>query len=167
MTNSDWITLGAAILTGGGTLFLGIMAWRAIRQTRRIHKREQEQRLLNKIVEWATQILIIGRDIGRGDTDDLGKFGFSMEYRARWNVLTWRQVHIRNIATYITSGLEDIVFYTNRLINQHIRILDLEYSGKIKKGAAVGRHRKRLDDMARLLIERCVELLNNNSESSS
>ena len=60
MTTSDWITLGAAILVGGGTLFLGIMAWRAIRQSRSIQKAEKRERLLNEIIEWAVSIRVIG-----------------------------------------------------------------------------------------------------------
>ncbi len=56
MSTSDWITLGAAILVGGGTLFLGIMAWRAIRQTGNIQKRERRERLLNEIIEWAIDV---------------------------------------------------------------------------------------------------------------
>ncbi len=56
MITSDWITLGAAILTGGGTLFLGIMAWKSIRQTRSIQKTDKRERLLNEIIEWATDV---------------------------------------------------------------------------------------------------------------
>ena len=56
MTTSDWITLGAAILVGGGTLFLGIMAWRTICQTRSIQKAEKRERLLNEIIGWAIDI---------------------------------------------------------------------------------------------------------------
>jgi len=51
MTTSDWINLIAAILVGGGTLFLGIMAWQAIRQTRSIQKAENRERLLNEIID--------------------------------------------------------------------------------------------------------------------
>ena len=36
MVTSDWINLVSSILVGGGTLFLGIMALRTIRQTRSI-----------------------------------------------------------------------------------------------------------------------------------
>ena len=53
MTTDNWINLIAAILVGGGTFFLGIMAWRTIRQTRNIQKAEQRERLLNEIIEWA------------------------------------------------------------------------------------------------------------------
>jgi len=56
ITTSDWITLGAAILVGGGTLFLGIMAWRTICQTRSIQKAEKRERLLNEIIGWAIDI---------------------------------------------------------------------------------------------------------------
>jgi len=53
MGTSDWINLIAAILVGGGTLFLGIMAWRTICQSRSIQKTERRERLLNEIIEWA------------------------------------------------------------------------------------------------------------------
>jgi len=56
MTTSDWINLIAAILVGGGTLFLGIMAWQAIRQTRSIQKAENRERLLNEIIDWAIDV---------------------------------------------------------------------------------------------------------------
>ncbi len=64
MTTSDWIILAAAILTGGGTLFLGIMAWRTIRQTRNLQKTERRERLLNELIEWATDISRCGIDAG-------------------------------------------------------------------------------------------------------
>lgn len=56
MATSDLVNLIAAIFVGGGTLFLGIMAWRTIRQTRNIQKAEKRERLLNEIIEWATDI---------------------------------------------------------------------------------------------------------------
>ena len=56
MTVSDWINLIAAILVGGGTLFLGIMAWRSIRETRNIEMAQKRERLLNEILEWATSL---------------------------------------------------------------------------------------------------------------
>lgn len=53
MTTDSWINLIAAILIGGGTLFLGIMAWRTIRQTRNIQKAEKREIILNDIQKWA------------------------------------------------------------------------------------------------------------------
>ena len=59
MSIDNWINLIAAILVAGGTLFLGIMAWRTIRQTRSIQKAEKRERLLNEIIEWAKNSLAI------------------------------------------------------------------------------------------------------------
>jgi len=53
---SDWINLIAAILVGGGTLALACMTWKSIRQTRDIQKGERRERLLNEIIEWATEV---------------------------------------------------------------------------------------------------------------
>ena len=58
MDIDNWINLIAAILVGGGTLFLGIMAWRTIRQTRSIQKAEKRERLLNEILNWIIDIYI-------------------------------------------------------------------------------------------------------------
>ena len=56
MTTSDWINIIAARIVGGGTIFLGIKAWRTIRQARSIQKAEKRERLLNEIIEWATNL---------------------------------------------------------------------------------------------------------------
>ena len=56
MTTSDWIQLIAAILIGGGTLALAFMTWKSIRQTRKIHRTERKDRLLNEIIEWAIDV---------------------------------------------------------------------------------------------------------------
>ena len=56
MTMDNLINLIAAILVGGGTFFLGFMAWRTIRQTRSIQKTKKRERLLNEIIEWAIDV---------------------------------------------------------------------------------------------------------------
>ncbi len=65
MTTSDWINLIVAIFVGGGTLFLGIMAWRNIRQTRNLQKAEKGERLLNEIIEWASGCMSCAFEINR------------------------------------------------------------------------------------------------------
>ena len=65
MTTSDLINLIAAILVGGGTLFLGIMAWRTIFQSRSIQKAERRERLLNEIIEWASGCMSCAFEIDR------------------------------------------------------------------------------------------------------
>ncbi len=57
MNTDNWINLIAGILVGGGTLTLAVMTWKSIRQTRNIHQKEHRDRLLNEIIEWATDIL--------------------------------------------------------------------------------------------------------------
>ena len=56
MGTDNWINLVAAIIVGSGTLFLGIMAWRTIVQTRSIQKAERREKLLNEIIEWAMDV---------------------------------------------------------------------------------------------------------------
>ncbi len=64
MTTDNWINLITAIFIGGGTLFLGIMALRTIRQTRSIQKTERRESLLNEIIKWAFDISKCGIDAG-------------------------------------------------------------------------------------------------------
>jgi len=63
MTTDNWINLVAAILVGGGTLALAVMAYKAIRQTRGIQRSEKRERLLNEIIEWAEDIAECGTNI--------------------------------------------------------------------------------------------------------
>jgi hypothetical protein len=63
MDIDNWINLIVAILVGGGTLFLGIMAWRTICQTRNFQKAEKRERLLNEIIEWAIDVSKRGSEL--------------------------------------------------------------------------------------------------------
>lgn len=56
MDTDNWINLIAAIIVGVGTLFLGIMAWRTICQTRNIQKADKRERILNEIIDWVSDI---------------------------------------------------------------------------------------------------------------
>jgi hypothetical protein len=163
MVTSDWIGLAVAI----GTISLAVVAFISIRRARDTQKREYRQRLLSKIIEWATQILICGRDI------DAEKFtrAFTqraelIEFRQRLNIITWRGVYIRNVAGDIDQQIYRSILTAITRINQHIKVLDLCWYGKLKDNAAIGRHRDRLDNCAKLIIEIAVKLLSNNSTSS-
>ncbi len=70
MTTANWINLVAALIVGGGTLFLGIMAWRTILQTRSIQKAEKRERLLNEIINWATDVARYGIESDSPDLSD-------------------------------------------------------------------------------------------------
>ena len=169
MTTDNWISIISAILIGGGTLFLGIMAWRAIRQTRNIQKAEKRERLLNEIIEWATQIL----ECSRAPTfieqrlklteEGMSTFEFELDITARaaFNVLSWRAVHIGFLAQYSigNKGLKDAVEDTRTLIRRQVKLLSLASDRKLKDRAAIGRHRKKVDANAKKVIDLATKLL--------
>lgn len=53
---ADWIKEWAIPLSAGATFLLAIAAFLAIRQTRKLQKRERRDRLLNEIIEWAVEV---------------------------------------------------------------------------------------------------------------
>ena len=77
------------------------------------------------------------------------------------------RIYIRNIAEDIDQQIYRSILTAITRINQHIKVLDLRWYGKLKDNAAIGRHRDRLDNCAKLIIEIAVKLLSNNSTSSS
>jgi len=112
MTNSDWITLGAAILTGGGTLFLGIMAWRTICQTRTTQKAEKRERLLNEIIDWAmeatrSKIEGIFKDLAKDDRYLDKKFIQAQihEIRITYSNLTTKTAYICEVTKSFDSDM--------------------------------------------------------------
>ena len=64
MTIDNIISLVAAIIVGGGTLFLGIMAWKSIRENRRIRDEDRKLnfrlRLLDEVRDWAREAVKLG-----------------------------------------------------------------------------------------------------------
>ena len=54
---ANWIKEWAIVISGGATFLLALGAFWAIRQTRSIQKAEKRERLLNEIIEWATDIV--------------------------------------------------------------------------------------------------------------
>ena len=131
IATSDWINLIAAILVGGGTLFLGIMAWRTIRQTRSTQEAEKKERLLNEIIEWAVdvtkgELLMEFADV-RGIKDiqssrlylyatvDKLQFGFR---QART-----RGLYISGTVSILGAGLQQAVGELIRNLEVHIQAL--------------------------------------------
>ena len=60
---ANWIKEWAIVISGGATFLLALGAFWAIRQTRNIQKAEKRERLLNEIIEWATNILRLNSDL--------------------------------------------------------------------------------------------------------
>ena len=128
MSTSDWITLGAAILVGGGTLFLGIMAWRTIRQTSSIQKAEKRERLLNEIIEWVTDLNKCAWEseytISTGVSSEEYKILREANIFSRFRAADSKSEYIRNIA--LTFG-EDLHSNAEQVKTQLDKLLALKW----------------------------------------
>ena len=56
MTTSDWINLIAAIIIGGGTLALAVVAFRSIRENRNLQIIRYKIELLDKVFDWLINV---------------------------------------------------------------------------------------------------------------
>lgn len=158
-------------LASFGTLFLALTTMITLKRNREENEllrkdnrdkedRDRKERKLNRIIDWATQILECNRDLafvqaGFRTSEIVSITG----YKANFNILSWRGVHIGFIAKSITKDVSDAVEDERNLLRQHKRIMDLEEEGKLRKETAVGTHRKRIDESARTIIELAVKLL--------
>ena len=170
MTTSDWINLIAAIIVGGGTLFLGIMAWRTIRQTRSIQKAEKRERLLNEIIEWAIDVSKCGTEkefkevTGITDEDISGGFvvAFFSEVRFSFQATRGKSEYISNITSNFGKDLQDAVKELVEAVELHIDLL-----GKIEVNAPggfvsaikeVGKHNTALGESTRKVIKEATKI---------
>ncbi len=102
----NWINLIAAILVGGGTLFLGIMAWRTISQTRNLQRTQYRNKLIDEIADWAIEVSkCISRPsdfpIFKEATKDVRDMKLYMSLAA--TNLVFDLVAVQNRGTYIKS----------------------------------------------------------------
>ncbi|MBA7608654.1 hypothetical protein ES703_15833 [subsurface metagenome] len=127
MTTSDWINLIAAILIGGGTLFLGIMAWRTIRQTRSIQKAEKRGRLLNEIIEWAIDISTCSFREDKYALANVVTIDLLLVNLAalmdRYNSARMRGEYIRIIAPVFGTNLANSVQQVITKLDEHIEVI--------------------------------------------
>ena len=169
MAIDNWINLIAAIIVGGGTFFLGIMAWRAIRQTRNIRKAEKEERLLNEIIEWALDVTKCGIEKGYPDISNL------IDLHSVWQkisnnigeiVLCFKEMRGKNqyIGEIVKTLPQDLQEASQALIDdfeEHVRLLSLcETYMKDREKAwekAVG-HKHGLNYSAKKVIEEAVRI---------
>ena len=166
MNIDNWINLIAAILIGGGTLFLGIMAWRNIRQTRNIQKTEKRERLLNEIIEWATDVvncssrlgLPLVKGIDRTTMLVYGRSNLYFQYRS----VNARRLYIEKIANTFGEELESAIKPVTSKLIDFIKILEaniesLQKNGTEDEKAAIDCELK-LYDLTRDLIEKVAEV---------
>ena len=162
--DDNWLAVSAL-----ATLVLALAAFWAIRQNYLLHKRERRERQLNKIIEWATQTVECGRDPAftgqrlnlTGKRLTTFEFDLNIAIQSAFNVLSWKAVHIGFLAQHSigNEGLKDAVEDTRTLIRQQSKLLSLASARKLKDNAAIGRHRKKVDDNAKKVIELAVKLL--------
>jgi len=134
----------------------------AIRRKDELSKesRERRERLLNEIIEWATQVLECARDKASLQlVFSKSELVSTTVTQAGFNILAWRAVHIGAIAASIGQGLQDAVEDTRTLIRQHSKLLSLSANEKVKHSTAIGRHRDKIDNKAKSVIELAVNLL--------
>ena len=161
MEVSDWINLIAAILVGGGTLFLGIMAWRTIRQTRSIQKAERRERLLNEIIEWAENFTkhpstkIFGDLVNAAGTEkvSLHVHAHIAEVLGNLSGQVGNSVYINKISQKFNKGLQDIVSKLSKDLDVYLNFLNKWYYSMsetiIKKQSTGEEHFKKADELAR------------------
>jgi hypothetical protein len=163
MTTSDWINLIAAILVGGGTIFLGIMALKTIRQNRVIQKAEKRERLLNEIIEWAIDVgspkyglnIDVLTSDGIGDNDKL--LAYSLNQAFHLDMLIQKGNYIAKIAPIFTKDLEKAVEEVRGALAKHNKIIYSFVDGKID-AKTVGKHDFVLTQTANKVIEEATKI---------
>jgi hypothetical protein len=168
----DFLNQWAMVLSASATLLLAFTAFWAIMDNRHGRIVDRRERLLKEVIDWATDILICGRDISRELFKEIAggstsKRAAGIELEAKFNVISWRGVYIRHISSNLNKALYDSVLDTQRILRQHGKIMGLDFKSKIKNASALGKHRDTLDDSAKLIIEIAVSLLSNKTSSPS
>lgn len=167
MTTDNWINLIAAILVGGGTLFLGIMAWRTIRQTRNMQKAEKRERLLNEIIEWAInvtkcEIILELADLTAIKNMRAGLDLFIMADKERFTFkeLKRRSFYISRVVSAFGQDLQLVIEKLTKRLEVHLELLN-EYKDAIlgERPDEIESLSKKLDDNKNLLDEFAEEIL--------
>ncbi len=166
METSDWINLIAAILVGGGTLFLGIMAWRTIRQNRSMQQVEKEERLLNEIIQWVTDIIefaLAGSVMDEKQVDLIIKKLPDVSYtyhlhrlENRVRILFSKGSYMKAIASrpIHDSKLQEHINKVLTNLSNHSNALDLASNSNTKENrAAIRNNAGRLHKSAKELME--------------
>lgn len=163
MTTDNIINLVAAILVGGGTLFLGIMAWRTIRQTRIIQKAEKRERLLNEIIEWALDVAkptyalnlvhLTSSTINEEDKVSAYELGEASHF----DILRIRSDYIAKITLIFTKDLKMAVEKVRDDLEEHNKLIDDLLDGK-DISEAIGKHDYEVTQSANKVIEEAVKI---------
>jgi len=127
---ADWIKEWAIPLSAGATFLLALAAFWAIWQNKRIQKRNRRERLLNEIIEWATNVAKCGIE---PDTPELSEdkdaskawpFLATQERKLETlQLLRAKSVSVTRTAQKIGSDLQAAVFDSVEHLRNQIKSL--------------------------------------------
>lgn len=135
---AEWIKEWAIPLSAGITLLLALAAFWAIWQNYQFHKRERNERLLNEIIEWVTELpkflITMKFEFIQADNEEklrLYLFARFAQDLNNLNAFIGRYVYILNISSSFDSKLqlavqkliEDILSYRD-FFNKWFKILE-------------------------------------------
>jgi len=152
------------------TIILAFFTYWNIRSRKIQEERNRKEQRLKEVIDWASDILICGRDISRKlfreiVEDPALDQAAKIESEAKFNVISWKGVYIRYISYKLNSDLYYSVVDTQRILRQHVKIIALDFKGKIKNPYAQGKHRNTLDNSAKLIIDIAVNLMSTKTKS--
>ncbi len=172
MSIDQWLKEWAIVISGGATFLLALAAFLAIWQNHNLQKREQRQRLLNEIIEWAIEILKCGTE---WNIRDVALYSATIKHeiflkrerqslRDKFEVIYQKNLpYIQQLGSYFPekTGLDDPIYKVSKHLYCHLRLLDLWIDSKIKNDKAIGKHKTRLDESAKALISKSASVMAN------
>ena len=177
----DWaITLGAAV-----TFMLAVAAFLAILDNRQGRRADRRERLLNEIIEWATDVARCGLEKDLPDTSSItdmneGKLhlAYSTNILAKsFQSMRGRNKYITQIALTFGQDLQEAIETLAKDVEKHIKLLDIlyaevtvqfvsvtnnnlaEYMSQIGKTVTqIGNHKLKLEESANKIIEEACKI---------
>jgi len=147
------------IFSASATLLLALIAFWAIIDNRWSLKLSQRERLLNEIIDWATEILVCNREY-RDYVLSHSEFRHNMASLESFNVISWKGVKIGAVAKSLKIEiLISAVENERTVLRQHVKLHILGIDDKLKDKGSIGRHRNKVDDGAREVIAIAVNML--------
>jgi len=153
--DDNWLAVSAL-----ATLILAIAAFWTIRQNYNFRRQEKKERLLNEIIEWAMSIISLRAKSSYKPYS--AKKSREMSVRSKLELMG-AFVDIHSKETYIRLlahklGLKIFMSEVTKHLNNHIRLIDLIFDGKVKKSEVMAKHRSILNTSAESLIKEATKI---------
>ena len=163
---ADVFTVWATLVLAGVAVFSFEENRRLRKQYKEREERDRKETKLNRIIDWATEILECGRDPSSRQMfvedslqkkKDKGSILYMLGSEAHFQIIAVRALHIGYLANDIDPKLGKAVTFAKKRVEQHRKVLKL--GSKLKDRAAIGRHRKKVDNAASKVIKLASKLL--------